>query len=366
MPGSPLKGADAFLVRRRLVLRAAAYAVIFLMAVVNLGMICSTWSNTEFMREDGGFAGGFNTASSLATMITSGLLCAAAILDRRAQVDGQPPPPLSAKLGRPSVDRLISSGMAAWWLGQALLISDVSYIFREEIRRCTAHRLPRSHLPAGVSAGASAVACTVLRGSLALNWMLFVAWTVRAWRSFTRATTHFDSSIFRETSESMLDLHAIKANNNLPITFSPHYPGEHPRPKQILRTRELRTDESIAAQQRLATTQAPRPVKPPGMCQCADCPMSYTRIQMPTHEVVTDESPLAQPPQRHPEPPLPVSDMCCHQITVGTATLLTEPVAASPLHHPQQHEISDAPSSQLSQWAAASTKAHALHSSALH
>ncbi|KAJ2059394.1 hypothetical protein GGI17_004410 [Coemansia sp. S146] len=365
MPGSPLKGADAFLVRRRLVLRAATYAVIFLMAVVNLGMISSSWSNTEFMREDGGFAGAFNTASSLATMITSGLLCAAAILDRRARTDGQPPPPLSARLGRPSVDRLISSGMAAWWLGQALLISDISYIFREEIRRCTAHRLPRSHLPAGVSSGTSAVACTVLRGCLALNWMLFVVWTVRAWRSFTRATTHFDSSIFRETSESMLDLHAIKANDNLPITFSPHYPGENPRPKQILRTRELRADESMAAQQRLAMAQVPRPAAPPGMCQCVECPMSYTRLQMPTHEVVA-EGALAQPPQRHTEPPPPVSDMCCHQLTVGTATLLTEPVAASPLHHPQQHEIADAPSSQLRQWAAASTKAHALHSSALH
>ncbi|KAJ2824811.1 hypothetical protein FBU31_003888, partial [Coemansia sp. 'formosensis'] len=273
------------------------------MAVVNLGMISSSWSNTEFMRQDGSFAGAFNTASSLATMITSGLLCAAAVLDRRAQTDGQPPPPLSAKLGHPSVDRLISAGMAAWWLGQALIISDVSYIFREEIRRCIAHRLPRSHLPHGVSASASAVACTVLRGSLALNWMLFVAWTARAWRSFTRATTHFDSSIFREPSESMLDLHTIKASNNVPITFSPHYPGELPRPRQILRTRELHVDEPIAIQQPLTIPQVPHTIAPPGMCQCADCPMSYSRIHMPTHEVVADEDPLAQSPNHHPEPP---------------------------------------------------------------
>ncbi|KAJ2415683.1 hypothetical protein GGI10_001528 [Coemansia sp. RSA 2530] len=364
MSGSPLKGADAFLVRRRLVLRAATYAVIFLMAVVNLGMICSSWSSTRFMRENGVLAGALNTASSLATMITSGLLCIAAVIDRRAQKDGQPSPPLSARLGHPSVDRLISSVMAAWWLAQALMISDVSYIFREEIRRCIAHRLPRSHLPRGVSASAAAVACTVLRGSLALNWMLFVAWTIRTWRSFTRATTHFDSSIFREPSESMLDLHAIKASDNLPTTFSPHYPGKIPRPKQILRTRELLVDESRAAQQPSAIAPASRPMAPPGMCQCADCPMSYVRIQMPTHEVVADEIPMAQPSDRHPDPP-PVSTMCCQQLTVGTATLMTEPVAASPLHHSQLQEAADDPSSQLHQWAAASTQAHAAHSSTM-
>ncbi|KAJ2746093.1 hypothetical protein GGI20_001645 [Coemansia sp. BCRC 34301] len=369
MPSSPLKGADAFLARRRLVLRAACYTAIFLMAVINLGMISSSWSNTKFMRDDGGFTGAFNVASSLATMVASGLLAAAAVLDRLAQTDGRPPPPLSARLGRPGVDKMICSGMAAWWLAQALLISNVSYIFREEIRRCTAHRLRRSHLPAGVSSATSATACTVLRGSLALSWMLFGAWSVRAWRAFTRTTTHFDSTIFREPSESMLDLHAMKINN-MPITFSPRYPGELPisrPPQQALRTRELRVDESIASQQHFGGPPVPRLIAP-GVCQCAGCPMSYNRSQMPTHKVVADKDTEEQKlDYRHPVAPA-ASAVCCQQPTVGTATLLTEPVAASPLHHNYARETpsQEASSSQLHQWAAAtSATAHGPPASAL-
>ncbi|KAJ2498987.1 hypothetical protein GGF44_002505 [Coemansia sp. RSA 1694] len=372
MPRSPLKGADAFLARRRLVLRAACYVAIFLLAVTNLGMISNSWSNAKFMRENGGFTGAFNIASSLATMILSGLLAAAAVLDRLAQTNGRPPPPLSARLGQRSVDQLISSGMAAWWLGQALLISNVVYIFRGEIRRCTAYKLPRSHLLAGVSPAASATACTVLRGCLALNWMLFAAWTVRAWRAFTRAATHFDSTIFREPSESMLDLHAIKVNDAMPISFSPRYPGELPisrPPQQMLRTQELRINESVAAQQHLGGAPIPRPIAP-GPCQCTGCPMSHIRTQMPTHEVVTDEGAEVQAYHCRHQPEAPPDNVaCCQQPTVGTAMLMTEPVAASPFHHQHcAHETppSGPPSSQLHQWAAAtSATARAPYSSAL-
>ncbi|KAJ2900694.1 hypothetical protein IWW38_000368 [Coemansia aciculifera] len=373
MASSPVKGVDAFLARRRLVLRAVCYTAIFMMAVVNLGMISSTWSNTRFMRDNGALTGAFSIASSLATLIISGLLATAAVLDRQAQMDGRPPPPLSERLGQCGVDQLISTGMAAWWLAQALLISNTVYIFREEIGRCTARKLPRSHLLPGVSAAASATACTVLRGSLALTWMLFVAWSFRAWRAFTRATAHFDSTIFREPSESMLDLRALKVNGNVPITFSPHYPGEHrisrAPPQQVLRTRELHNDKHIAAQQHLSGAPVPRPIGP-GMCQCAGCPMSFNRIQMPTHEVVANEAtPDAATHYRHqPEPPA-ASEVCCQHPTVGTAMLLTEPVAATPFHHHHySHETRpqpDPPSSQLHQWTADVSNPSAAHPSAI-
>ncbi|KAJ2008371.1 hypothetical protein H4R26_000227 [Coemansia thaxteri] len=291
MAHSTLKGADAFVAQRRLVLRAGAYIAIFLMATINVGMMGSSWSNTEFMRQDGSFTGAFDTASSVATMAVSGLLATAAVLDRRAQAGGRAAPKACERLGRSSVERVVACGMAAWWLGMALMVSNVAYVFREEIRRCIARTLPRSHVPAGIGAATAATACTVMRGCVALNWMLCAAWAARAWRAFTRANAHFDSAIFREPAESMLDLRIIPPAIN-PATFSPR------RPESSLRDPQLDDERSAS-------------------CLCADCPMSSLR----QHSRQVMQAQQYQPP---------ASAMCCRQPTVGVATLVTEPVAVTP------------------------------------
>ncbi|KAJ2156976.1 hypothetical protein GGF46_004822 [Coemansia sp. RSA 552] len=328
MAKSPLKGADAFIVQRRPALRATAYLTICLMSLVNMAMLSSSWGNARFMRENGAFTGSFVVTSSVVTMVVSGMYAAATIMCMRAQARDTLEPKLCQRLASDGVERMVCCLMTTWWLSMALGVSNMAFVFRDEIRRCVNHRLPRRVL--GVSPDVAATACIVFRGSLVLSWLIWAMWIGRTWRAFTRSDMHFDSSIFKEHSASAIDLGAVKPMGTHlvnPDTFSPRDPTAHTaKPESDL-------DSDCESQ------AAPRiPYRQPATnaCRCAGCPMAKPELA-PKYIV----RPMADPPVSAPRPgapqsrrvharppqgkPAPHSDTCCPP-TVGTATLITEPL----------------------------------------
>ncbi|KAJ1895284.1 hypothetical protein LPJ66_004683 [Kickxella alabastrina] len=231
MARSPLKGAEAFIVQRRPVLRAIIYATISLMSLVNLAMLGSSWTNADFMRRNGSFVGAFNTASTIVTMVISAMFAVATIVQKRALARDEPIPKFCKRLMHDRTEKIISCLMAAWWLGMAFALSNMAYVYREDIRRCMQGRSPKQQMGVEVAKtaiAAAATACAVFRGSLTLNWCTWLMWMVRMWRTFTRSNIHFDSTIFREPSDSALDMQSFK-NIGMPVpinpaTFSLHYP----------------------------------------------------------------------------------------------------------------------------------------------
>ncbi|KAJ2304173.1 hypothetical protein H4R23_005844 [Coemansia sp. Cherry 401B] len=325
MAKSPLKGADAFIVQRRPVLRALAYMVISLMSLVNMSMLSSSWSTARFMRNNGAFTGVFVVTSSVITMLVSGMYAAATVLLIRARIEDQRAPQFARRLAADNVERMVCCLMATWWLSMALNVSNMAFVFRDEIRMCIAHKIPPRVLGKGTSKEAAGLACTVFHGSLALCWMIWLMWVARTWRVFTRSNMHFDSSIFQENGESSaIDLAAAanaKAQLN-PETFSPRDPNVY-QAMQVKHNLDSETESQFTN-------------SPGTACFCADCPMSVKNAQtqrfpapVPRQQntVKYRVRPLAETAPSPLSQAYPPSDYCCEQQpVVGTATLVTEPI----------------------------------------
>ncbi|KAJ2342046.1 hypothetical protein GGF43_006025, partial [Coemansia sp. RSA 2618] len=280
MAKSPLKGADAFITQRRPVLRAIAYATLSLMSLVNMAMHSSSWSNTRFMRNNGAFTGVFIVTSSILTMVISITYTIATTLIIRARIRDAAAPKFCQRLASDSIERMVCCLMATWWLSMALNISNIAFIFREEIRLCVQHKLPPRMLNKGTSLDDAARACTVFHGSLALCWMIWLVWVARTWRVFTRSNMHFDSSIFQEADVSAIDLAALKpvtARLVNPETFSPRDPN-------VYRAMQLKHNLDSDAESQYTEDSRPSDMaRGARVCQCADCPLSYKRAQHVEH-----------------------------------------------------------------------------------
>ncbi|KAJ2803397.1 hypothetical protein H4R20_002916 [Coemansia guatemalensis] len=345
MAKSPLKGADAFIIQRRPMLRIAAYAVISLMSLINMAMLSSSWSSTRFMREYGAFTGSFVVTSSVVTMVVSGILATATFLCVHAEKRDVSSPKFSQRLTSDSIERAACCLMTTWWLSMALSVSNMAFVFRDEISKCVHHRLTRRYLK-GVSADTAAVGCEVFRGSLVLCWMIWAMWVVRLWRTFTRSDMHFDSSIFQEPDESVVDMNSVKPVTALlvnPETFSPRGP-------EAYQTARIRTDADNETNNSSQTRSAAPQTE---ACHCADCPLSHVNIQQRTQgqgNVGQDFSATyrvrsnaesthpKQLSQMHTGPtnayPVPQPDACCQcPPVIGTATLVTEPIDSTPFQH---------------------------------
>ncbi|KAJ2724854.1 hypothetical protein GGI07_001707 [Coemansia sp. Benny D115] len=281
MAGSPLKGADAFIVQRRPVLRALTYLAVSLMSLINMAMLSSSWSSADFMRRNGSFMGAFNTATSLATMVLAGLFAIATVVEKRSQDSNQSAPKFSQRLTNNTVEKVVSCLMTAWWLAIALSLSNMAFIFRDDIRRCMHPRTPppgRRTSPNQQarmvdSQAKMATACTVFYGSVVLNWLIWLLWVVRLWRIFTRSNIHFDSSIFREPpGSSSVNMHAMKGNGIAPLplqqinpaTFSPRHPMD---PTANISMQSVQYEDAVA--QRLANPMYQTAEQSP--CSCPDC-----------------------------------------------------------------------------------------------
>ncbi|KAJ1723630.1 hypothetical protein LPJ61_005806 [Coemansia biformis] len=227
MAGSALRGVDALISQRRPVLRIATYAVLCLMAMLNMALLSSSWANTRFMRESGAFTGLFVVTTSAVTMVVSGVLATAVALCRRAQLRDTAAPRICERLTADRAERAACCLMATWWLAMALCVSNTAYVFRGEIGRCANRRFPAGSLPRGVSADAAAAACIVFRGSLALSWMVWAVWAARVWRVFARSSMDFDSHAFPEHDSDAVGLETLKPVTAYlvnPETFSPRAP----------------------------------------------------------------------------------------------------------------------------------------------
>ncbi|KAJ2782754.1 hypothetical protein GGI15_002809 [Coemansia interrupta] len=204
------------------------------MSIINLSMLSSSWSNAMFMRRNGSLAAAANIASSIATLVASGLFSAATLIHQRDLSSNRHPSRFSLRMTSDQLEKITSCLFAAWWLTQAFNLSNMLFVFRDEIHRCTHPRLPRSRMMREeeiASLRSAAAACAAFRGCVVLNWMVWFAWVVRAWRTFTRSNIHFDSNIFREPAEyehadaySIKNLAALPPMPINPVTFSPRYP----------------------------------------------------------------------------------------------------------------------------------------------
>ncbi|KAJ1795542.1 hypothetical protein LPJ75_007421, partial [Coemansia sp. RSA 2598] len=156
------------------------------MCIINLSMLSSSWSNAEFMRRNGSFTGAFNVASSLATMIASGLFAIATVMQIRENASSGPLSRFSLRMTSDQTEKIIACFMVAWWFALSFSISNMLFVFRDDIRRCINYRAPRQRHNGVVDTRAlqvAAAACAVFKGSVVLNWMIWLTWTVRAWRT---------------------------------------------------------------------------------------------------------------------------------------------------------------------------------------
>ncbi|KAJ2545362.1 hypothetical protein EV175_005816 [Coemansia sp. RSA 1933] len=185
-------------------------------------MVSSSWANARFMRQNGAFVGATNVASSVITLVVSGIFATATLQQIQVQSGKREMTLFCERITNDTVERLVSCLMAAWWLSMSVNISNMAFIYRDEIKICIKMTMPRRRLH-GVSKEAAATACRVFHGSMSLNWILCIFWVTRSWRTFTRETKHFDSTIFKEPSESTMDLYASKLvnTNNTPNTDGP-------------------------------------------------------------------------------------------------------------------------------------------------
>ncbi|KAI9501472.1 hypothetical protein GGI25_002013 [Coemansia spiralis] len=310
MASTPLKGADLFIVRRRPALRLLAYISISLMSMINLGMIASSWSSTRFMRQNGALLGSLDTATTVLTLIVSVLFSMATF----AQLKPAHASKLCKRLTKDPVEKLLCCLMATWWLAMSMNMSNMAFIYRDEIKICIKKTVPRK-VRGNVSKEAMASACRVFHGSLVLNWLIWLLWAVRAWRTFTRENFHFDSTIFREPSESTMDLYASKLVVQTPGSFTPGY-----------NKMAGHLDAAAAAQEVLS----PKP-----QCKaCVDCNPNMFRqqvVQMGSRQTFRPGAEGygqygGQPTRPGYEEPR----------VVGTATLETEPID-SPMPHVASH-----------------------------
>ncbi|KAJ1856478.1 hypothetical protein LPJ73_002168 [Coemansia sp. RSA 2703] len=334
-------------------------------------MLSSSWSNASFMRRNGSLTAAANIASSIATMVASALFSAATLIHQRDLSANRHPSRFSLRMTGDHLEKLTSCLLAAWWLAQAFNLTNMLFVFRDDIWRCTHYRLPRGRLVDETELAAlktAAAACAAFRGCVVLNWLVWFAWVVRAWRTFTRSNIHFDSNIFREPSEysHATDAYSIKQLAALPpmpinpVTFSPRYPDD---PRLIRNQGRLQqpplsdasSDASSdvpqqAVRQQLQTVEAVS-------YGCAHCrPAVYGTTEQP---VVQNQQPRATPvyhqavmyTQSHHRPYVPpqtnvsnvvsnivstgpvahpaADNSCCHTPAapvVGTATLATEPI----------------------------------------
>ncbi|KAI8320976.1 hypothetical protein GQ54DRAFT_249948, partial [Martensiomyces pterosporus] len=209
MSKSPLKGIDAFIYTKRPILRAATFSLICMLSLVNLCLISVSWSNVQFMRRDGSLTGALSVITSVVTMVISGMFAAATILREHAEADKEPTPMISERLCRDCIERLVSSLLTAWWLMISFNVSNMAFVFRDDLRQCTKQtngtRSGAREESETSSPDSPAGACAVFTGSMVLSWAIWVLWVIRMWRSFTRANIHFDSRIFREPSEPIFD-----------------------------------------------------------------------------------------------------------------------------------------------------------------
>ncbi|KAJ1646958.1 hypothetical protein LPJ64_001632 [Coemansia asiatica] len=354
MVGSPLKGADAFIVKRRPVLRALTYAALFIMCIINLSMLSSSWSNAEFMRRNGSFTGAFNIASSLATMVASGLLAIATAMLIRENTNGWPLSRFSLRMTSDQTEKIIACFMVAWWFALSFSISNMLFVFRDDIRRCINYRSHRPKHGSVVDLKAlqvAATACTVFKGSVVLNWMIWLTWAVRAWRTFTRSNIHFDSNIFREPSNSELDMYSIKPVGPPmlinPATFSPRHPGAPGGANQQQMQQQVLNDshyDDSASEQTNESQQyrinANEPVNCPNcrhsiynrrehhqqeLPQPRQAPV-YHQAVMFTQNRPANNNVMAHHMQKNVAQQQNHAGNCCQTPVVGTATLATEPV----------------------------------------
>ncbi|KAJ1720310.1 hypothetical protein LPJ53_005041 [Coemansia erecta] len=332
------------------------------MSIINLSMLSSSWSNATFMRRNGSLTAATNIASSIATMVASGLFSAATLIHQRDLSANRHPSRFSLRLTGDQLEKITSCLFAAWWLSQAFNLTNMLFVFRDDIHRCTHYHLPRSPRMASESEIAglknAAAACAAFRGCVVLNWLVWLAWVARAWRTFTRSNIHFDSNIFREPSEyyahadaySIKNLAALPPMPVNPVTFSPRYPdaprlnrtqGHHP-PSQL--SDDASSDASDASVQ--GNRQQSQTVEAASY-GCAHCrPSAYGAGEQPAvqtqqlraapvyHQAVmytqSHHRQYAPPqnnagPASHPD----AANGCCHTPAapvVGTATLATEPI----------------------------------------
>ncbi|KAJ1886640.1 hypothetical protein LPJ81_006665, partial [Coemansia sp. IMI 209127] len=284
MGSTPLKGVDAFLVRRRPAIRLATYVAICLASIINLGMISSSWGNARFMRQNGAFVGVTNVASSVFTLVVSGIFATATLQQIQVQGGKREMTLFCERVTNDMVERLVSCLMAAWWLSMSVNVSNMAYIYRDEIKICIKMTMPKRRLN-GVSKEAAATACRVFHGSLSLNWILCLFWVTRSWRTFTRESLHFDSTIFKEPSESTADLYASKLVNAMPNMHN-NVANNVLNPDGPSAASHLVFNQGYMAngsQHPMGTPSMPREMsdRPPTqldgckMCDCSDCKPSH-------------------------------------------------------------------------------------------
>ncbi|KAJ2214478.1 hypothetical protein IW140_003145 [Coemansia sp. RSA 1813] len=284
MGRTPLKGVDAFLARRRPAIRLATYVAICLASIINLGMISSSWGNARFMRQNGAFVGATNVSSSVVTMVVSGLYATATLQQIQARGGQKELSMFCERLTSDMAERIISCLLATWWLSMSVNVSNMAYIYRNEIKICIKMTIPKRRLN-GVSKEAAAAACRVFHGSLLLNWILCLFWAIRSWRTFTRESVHFDSTIFKEPSESTMDLYASKlvntvpdVNNNSIIGPDGSSPGsQHIFNQGYIPDGSQHPRQAPAIPQELPNRQ-PTQLGSCKMCSCSDCKSSQQSV----------------------------------------------------------------------------------------
>ncbi|KAJ2524799.1 hypothetical protein GGI11_000557 [Coemansia sp. RSA 2049] len=383
MGSTPLKGVDAFLVQRRPAIRLATYVAICLATIINMGMISSSWYNTRFMRQNGAFVGVTNVTSSVLTMVVSAIFATATLQQIQVHSGKRKLTRFCERVTRDPVERIASCLMAAWWLSMSINVSNMAYIYRDEIKLCIAKTMPRQRLN-GISRNAAASACRVFHGSLALNWILCLFWVIRSWRTYTRESFHFDSSIFKEPSpnSTMMDLYSAKMMNDATTPHVLHHTdnntnnaayryndGSSPMPQSVF------NQEYMSNQPGPDFDRPPTQLSGCRMCDCPDCKsvqgyFQQNNIAMATPQMKSQQSALpygsssaamyggilmannayninrsamnsqpttiTAPIQAATAAPLPANlsataDNCCQNDrvppppVVGTATLVTEP-----------------------------------------
>ncbi|KAJ2704025.1 hypothetical protein FB645_003619 [Coemansia sp. IMI 203386] len=313
-------------------------------------MLSSSWSNAGFMRRNGSFTGAFNLASLLATMVASGLFAVATTMLIRETTKAQPLSRFSLRMTHDQTEKIISCFMVAWWFALSFSTSNTLFVFRDEISRCINYKVPRQkHGMTDIKTlQVAATACTVFKGCVVLNWMIWLMWSVRAWRTFTRSNIHFDSTIFREPSNSELDMYSIKpVGPPMPInpaTFSPRHPGASTAGHQ--QQQQQTVDDSVyddSGSEQTNNESRYRVNNGSESLACRNCHHSvydgrerhqalpqrqapvYHQAVMYTQNRPTNAGHLQTGIARQQNP---VSN-CCQTPVVGTATLETEPVAPS-------------------------------------
>ncbi|KAI7830804.1 hypothetical protein BX661DRAFT_180120 [Kickxella alabastrina] len=282
MASSPLKGADAFIVQRRPVLRAITYATIGLMSLVNLAMLGSSWTNADFMRRNGSFVGAFNTASTIVTMVISAMFTVATIVQKHALARDEPIPKFCKRLMHDRTEKIVSCLMAAWWLAMAFALSNMAYVYREDIRRCMQGRSPKQQM--GVEVDKTAIAAAATACTLTLNWCTWLMWM----QSFKNIGM------------------PVPIN---PATFSPHYP-EGLGPYHTMHDLQF---EDSAANGLPCTFQNN---------QNAQFATFYRQNQDTNTGFCREMSVVATQNMANSNAN---KDVCCQNLAVGTATLTTEP-----------------------------------------